>query len=87
MNEINLDQYLLSILGGDEKKELLEAVKVGKVIVVKGAQGTGKTTLVDVLNNIGCKAVEDFDTYEITLSKKIDRIVPNFKKFVIQRRY
>lgn len=68
---MNLKTYLVYLLGEKQAKELLTAAEEGQTIVITGEQCTGKTTLCKVLQERGYSAVEDFDTYTVTLSKPL----------------
>ena len=72
-------EYLKELLGEKQVGELRAAIKDGKTIIVSGNQCTGKTTLVSVLKEHGCSAVEDFDTYEVILSKPLNCKIPKIK--------
>ena len=79
-------EYWESLLGKKQKKELLDALKEDKTVVVSGDQQTGKTTLVSVLQKQGYKAVEDFDTYEVHLSEPLNRKTQNMKDTIVRER-
>ena len=49
-------------------KEICEAIKSGKVIIIKGSQkATGKTTVTDILKENGFVAFEKFECVEIEI--------------------
>ena len=75
--------YLVKLLGKKRKKELVEALKEGKTVIVSGEQSSGKTTLVSVLQKRGHKAVEDFDTHEVHLSKPLNHKTPDMKDTIV----
>lgn len=74
---MTLSNYLQELLGRKEAEKLKAALKSGKTIIIRGEQQTGKTTLLKVLTNAGYHAVEDFDTYEITLKNPLENMIPN----------
>lgn len=71
-------QYLIEMLGRSQYQKL----RKDQVIVVKGDQQTGKTTLVSVLNAAGYHAVEDFNVCEITLNTPLINMIPDFAKTI-----
>lgn len=77
---IDYDEYLLNLLGKVGKKNLTEAIKQGKTIAISGQDGTGKTTLVSVLQSLGANAVEDIDVHSVYLFKPIRFKIPNMKE-------
>ena len=76
---MNLKDYLVSLLGEKQAKELLTAVKEGQTVVISGAQSSGKTTLCKVLQEHGYSAVEDFEIHTVALSKPLNRRIRNMK--------
>jgi len=74
---VTLSNYLRELLGKQEAEKLKDALKSRKTIIIRGEQQTGKTTLLKVLTNAGYHAVEDFDTYEITLKNPLENMIPN----------
>lgn len=76
---MNLKDYLVSLLGEKQAKELLTAVKEGQTVVISGAQSSGKTTLCKVLREHGYSAVEDFEIHTVALSKPLNRRIRNMK--------
>lgn len=76
-------EYLVGLLGKKRKKELVKALKEGKTVIVSGEQSSGKTTLVSVLQKRGHKAVEDFDTHEVNLSKPLNHKTSNMKDTIV----
>jgi len=65
-------EYLSDLLSCEQTAAIKEAFSSNKVIIIKGVAGmTGKSTLKAVLNNCGLKAVEEFETVEITLNKAL----------------
>ncbi|GEM_PF-6447325 len=80
---MDFNTYLSSILTVKEIKELKQAIRDNKTIIVKGKQEpTGKTTLVDILRSVGAKAVEPFDTHVITMDKPLPDIKEYFRQEV-----
>lgn len=77
-----LQEYLYSLLGKSESQKLEKALKTKKIVLIKGDNGTGKTTLANVLNKFGYHAVEDFEIYEITLQKPLNSMIPNMKEVI-----
>lgn len=71
--EDELEPYELpSFLSEEQKQSILEAKKEGKPIIVSGIQGsTGKTTLINFLNEMGMVAFEKWECLEIELNSKI----------------
>ncbi len=74
---MKLKDYLLKLLGKSDFNRLNRALRDGKAIIVSGAYGSGKTTLVKILKKSGYQAVEDFDTYQVTLKKPLDSMIPD----------
>lgn len=79
---MKLFTYLSELLGERKAREITRSMKQGKVVLVKGEQGTGKTTLVNILNAAGYHAVEDFDVCEITLDEPLTHMIPDFAKSI-----
>ncbi len=78
-----MNDYLSKLLNEKQKNELVEALSVGKTIVVTGEYCSGKTTLVKVLKERGYNALEDFEIHEVKLTKPLSSITPNKKDTVI----
>lgn len=78
---MTLKGYLNKMLGRSQYQKLVAAGK-GQVIVVRGVQQAGKTTLVKVLKAAGYHAVEDFEICEITLTKPLTDMVPDFAETI-----
>lgn len=80
---MKLKAYLLKLLGKIDFCRLNRALRDGKTIIVSGAYGSGKTTLVKILKKSGYQAVEDFETCQITLKKPLDSMIPDVEGVVI----
>lgn len=80
---MKLKDYLSGLLGKDQKKELVRALKEGKTVIVSGEQCSGKTTLVSVLRKRGHNVVEDFDTYEVHLSKPLNHKTTDMQDTIV----
>lgn len=74
---MTLKEYLISLFGDKKANEIFMSAKTGKTIVISGVNASGKTSLVKVLRKKGYNAVEDFETYNVVLDKKLDGIIPN----------
>ena len=74
---MTFNNYLRELLGKQEADKLKDALKSGKTIIICGEQQTGKSTLSKVLTNAGYHAVEDFNTYEITLKEPLKNMIPD----------
>ncbi|MEG1523864.1 MAG: hypothetical protein RR475_02430 [Clostridia bacterium] len=62
---------LVKHLSSKKVRELRRALKDGKVIVISGLYGTGKSTLCQALQKCGYKAVEDFEVYNLVVDKPL----------------
>lgn len=70
---MNIREYLGTIMNDKEIRMLEEAIESGKTIIVTGAQGpTGKTTLKNVINQIGGKAIEEFEVHTVILNTPLN---------------
>lgn len=76
---MSLHEYLYGLLGKKKARELMAALRNGKVIIISGENGTGKTTLANSLRASGYHAAEDFETYEVVLENPLNSMVPDFK--------
>ena len=76
------NNYLRELLGKQEADKLKDALKSGKTIIIQGEPQTGKSTLSKVLTNAGYHAVEDFNTYEITLKKPLKGMIPDMSETI-----
>ncbi|MCI7304079.1 MAG: hypothetical protein SOR93_10840 [Clostridiales Family XIII bacterium] len=76
------NDYLNELLGKREANQLKKALKAGKTIIVAGVEQSGKTTLVNVLNQEGHAAVEDFDTHTVMISKPLKQLRPNMNEII-----
>lgn len=74
---MTFNNYLFELLGKQEAKKLKDALKSGKTIIIQGEPQTGKSTFLKVLTNAGYHAVEDFNTYEITLKEPLKNMIPD----------
>ena len=74
---MTFNNYLFELLGKQEAKKLKDALKRGKTIIIQGEPQTGKSTFLKVLTNAGYHAVEDFNTYEITLKEPLKNMIPD----------
>lgn len=74
---MTFNNYLFELLGKQEAKKLKDALKSGKTIIIQGEPQTGKSTFLKVLTNAGYYAVEDFNTYEITLKEPLKNMIPD----------
>lgn len=79
---MTFNNYLRELLGKQEADKLKDALKSGKTIIICGEQQTGKSTLSKVLTNAGYHAVEDFNTYEITLKKPLKGMIPDISETI-----
>ena len=60
-------------LSAAQKKQINEAIELGKPVLVKGPQGpTGKTTLVNLLRSQGVIAFEEWECLTLELNSFID---------------
>jgi len=75
-----MKDYLLKLLGKSDFSKLNQALHDRKTIIVSGVYGSGKTTLVKILKKSGYQAVEDFETYQVTLKKPLDTMIPDVEK-------
>lgn len=66
------DAALISnLLGAKKAGDLTSALKAGKTIIIGGVQGpSGKTILARLLNDMGYHAIEEFQTYRVSLDYK-----------------
>ena len=76
---MTLEEYLNSLLGKKKAKKLIKALGDRKPVIISGVNGSGKTTLARVLRSYGFHDVyEDFETYELHITKKIDEMKRDF---------
>jgi len=75
------DRYIAELLGAKKADELAKAIKSGKTVIVSGVDGSGKTTLANVLKKRGVCVHEDFEVYQLTLEKPLAYMEQN--KFAI----
>lgn len=76
--ELELSEYFASILPEDEVKELMDVLEAmqndnseKQLIMVGGPQiATGKTTLVKILQELGINAIEEYQVYQVELTRK-----------------
>ena len=78
---MTLRMYLNKTLGRLKHRELM-AMGKNQIVIVRGKQQTGKTTLVNVLNAAGYHAVEEFDVCEITLTEPLTDMIPDFAETI-----
>jgi predicted ATPase len=82
---MKLNQYLNELLGVQDARKLKRELVSGKTVIVTGSgAASGKTTLVNVLNKCGYRAVEGFDTYEVCLDKPLNDMIPNMAEHIIK---
>ena len=86
---MTFNNYLLELLGKQEAKKLKDALKdalkSGKTIIIQGEPQTGKSTFLKVLTNAGYHAVEDFNTYEITLKEPLKNMIPDMLESISEK--
>jgi energy-coupling factor transporter ATP-binding protein EcfA2 len=76
-------EYLKTVLDQEQIKDLLTAAEAGKTIIIKGKQGpTGKSTLKAILNKKGIKAIEEHETFVVSLNKDLEASIANFETTV-----
>jgi Flp pilus assembly CpaF family ATPase len=84
VREVTFKEYLKTILDQKQTEDLLAAAEEGKTIIIKGKQGqTGKSTLKSILNKKGIKAIEEYETFEISLDKNLETPIANFETTVL----
>ena len=82
--QMKFNEYLATILSPEQIKNLKVAISTGKTIVIDGRPGrTGKTTLKNILNKRGCKAIEEYDIFRITLSKPLNSAIAELSTKVL----
>ncbi|EGO2507199.1 hypothetical protein IL094_001734 [Enterococcus faecalis] len=60
-------------LSASQKKQLQQAIELGKPVLIKGPQGpTGKTTIANFLRNQGVLAFEEWECVTLELDSFID---------------
>lgn len=80
---MKINEYLESLLGNREAKELQTAIRSGKVIIIDGPQEpTGKTVLCSALQKNGVAVFEAKDVYKVTLSELLKERKPNFENLI-----
>lgn len=80
---MDLKTYLTNLLGGQKAKRLLQAVSDGQPIIITGPQiATGKTTLCKVLRKAGAPVFEQWEVYEVNLSKPLETPTPRMADLI-----
>lgn len=80
---MQLRKYLENLLGKSEAENLVDAIREGKTIVVRGPQGpTGKTTLCNALRKAGASAVESWNVYEVTVQGPLETQKPLMEELI-----
>lgn len=80
---MDLKTYLTNLLGGQKAKRLLQAVSDGQPIIITGPQiATGKTTLCEVLRKAGASVFEQWEVYEVNLSKPLETPTPRMADLI-----
>jgi hypothetical protein len=75
---IKAERFLSDFLGETVLHDLKLARHLGRTILVTGPhQATGKSTVAEVLKNLGCKVVEEYETYELRLDKPLEHMEPD----------
>ncbi len=72
-------EYLESILTQNQIRDVEEAIKHGKLIMISGQHiATGKSTLLKYLESVGARAFEEYelkeDMFEIKLDKPLEKM-------------
>lgn len=76
---MKLNDYLRNIMSVRDARKLRGALRLGKPVIISGAERTGKTTLCRVLRAKGYKVYESFDTLHLELKRviPIEDCIPN----------
>lgn len=80
---MDLKTYLTNLLGGQKARRLLRAISDGQVIIITGPRiATGKTTLCEVLKKAGASVFEQWEVYEVNLSKPLEAPTPRMADLI-----
>lgn len=82
---MDLKTYLTNLLGGQKARRLLRAISDGQPIIITGPRiATGKTTLCEVLKKAGASAFEQWEVYEVNLSKPLEAPTPRMADLIFE---